>query len=521
MISQTQSSTAILFACWHDNQNLDGNMFDSMMVEPILNRPILQLVLERIVREGCLDIHVVLGDSPQPVRELLENGERWGCRITYHYMLPEDGIEALMQRLRLEADENYWVVDACSLPEKGWHDGVTLANGDNGYAGFCKGVERTHWCGWASLHGSWLAGISAQCSFDAMESKLLADVSLHRCEVDALLQVRDFTDFLQASAALLKDAARYGLASTLPQSRAEGIYVSRDCSIHEDAVLMPPLFIGTGVKVEAGAILGPDLVVGCNTYIARGAQVSHSCILSDSFIGEQTEFRHVVVKGSHCYHQAYDVSLEIEDAGIISPVQPSLASVLAAWKERVLACFLYIVLSPIYWPLRMVMGVQRQDSIVPFPNRLKNIQQIVVAGVAIPDKNIGTPRALLHHFVATFYPGLISVLRGHLVLFGPRIRSIQDVKALPLEWSRIYQESRCGLLQEAIFADADMQSEELQFVSDLLAGKNKQLIARLLLQYLTCLSREIARWLFLRQASLDEVLHTSNIGLNKNTQHLT
>ena len=51
---------------------------------PLIDRPFIQHVLERLVRSGFQDFEVILCQRPETVERLLGDGTRWGCRIRYH-----------------------------------------------------------------------------------------------------------------------------------------------------------------------------------------------------------------------------------------------------------------------------------------------------------------------------------------------------------------------------------------------------------------------------------------------------
>lgn len=53
---------------------------------PVYDRPMIQRVIEHLVRSGITDILILLNHSfAQPVMELLEHGDQFGCSITYGY----------------------------------------------------------------------------------------------------------------------------------------------------------------------------------------------------------------------------------------------------------------------------------------------------------------------------------------------------------------------------------------------------------------------------------------------------
>ncbi|HEY7474441.1 MAG TPA: glucose-1-phosphate thymidylyltransferase, partial [Vicinamibacterales bacterium] len=50
---------------------------------PVANKPVLFYGLEALVGAGIRDIGIVVGDTAAEIREAVEDGSRWGARVTY------------------------------------------------------------------------------------------------------------------------------------------------------------------------------------------------------------------------------------------------------------------------------------------------------------------------------------------------------------------------------------------------------------------------------------------------------
>ena len=93
---------AILFATWSPGAE-DDPLGTQNILLPLLDRPMLQCVVERLVRHGCTTLHVVLGDDPRPVKALLGDGTRWGCRIVWHQTVADEDFMGIMRRIGVRA----------------------------------------------------------------------------------------------------------------------------------------------------------------------------------------------------------------------------------------------------------------------------------------------------------------------------------------------------------------------------------------------------------------------------------
>jgi glucose-1-phosphate thymidylyltransferase len=50
---------------------------------PIANKPILYYAIESVVAAGITDIGMIVGETEQEIRAAVEDGNRWGARVTY------------------------------------------------------------------------------------------------------------------------------------------------------------------------------------------------------------------------------------------------------------------------------------------------------------------------------------------------------------------------------------------------------------------------------------------------------
>jgi NDP-sugar pyrophosphorylase family protein len=91
-------------------------------------------------------------------------------------------------------------------------------------------------------------------------------------------------EYLEANWAVLQD-----LDVNPPVVRTtwpDGVRVSSGATVHPTAVLLAPVSIGAGAEIAAGAVVGPYAVVGTDCIIDRGAAVTRSVVLPQTYVGE-------------------------------------------------------------------------------------------------------------------------------------------------------------------------------------------------------------------------------------------
>jgi len=435
--------TAILFTEWFEPQHTEAHLGVPSALLPLLGVPILQCVVERLVASGCTLIHVALGDDHLPVRALLSDGSRWGCRLVYHDAGESERFNQLMRRLNIDPDLRYTLASANHLPLT--TDKPTLAplsKDMQGRADFFTRDEVSQWSGWGVFSGSWLLTQNIDIRHGAIESHLLQN---------PLIEIREQPHTLSTtSLSALLESNRLMLSSNSTGSITEP---GRGCVIHPNAKIMHPVCIGEHVKIGSGAIIGPNSVIGHGCFIDKDANLQNCVILPNSYIGEGLELNDVVVRHNLLANVRIGTLIKISDPNLISPLHISQrAEENSIRTEKLLAHTLCITLLPLHMLILLL------NKCSPHAASRKPYGHIS------PD--------ILCHFRDTFYPGLHKVIQGQLSLIGPTPRSNTEVNQIPLMWRVTYDKQRYGLLNEEQLQNPDTITPESKFASDAFAYAN-------------------------------------------------
>jgi len=65
---------------------------------PVANKPVLFYGIEHLVEAGVTDIGIVVGDTASEIRAAVEDGSRWGARVTY---IPQDAPRGLAHAVQI------------------------------------------------------------------------------------------------------------------------------------------------------------------------------------------------------------------------------------------------------------------------------------------------------------------------------------------------------------------------------------------------------------------------------------
>lgn len=266
---------------------------------PVANRPILEHVVEALVDNDVTDLTLVVGYRRERVQSHFDDGEAFGCEITYTLQDQLLGTAHALAQAP-ESDEETVVIggdnvvgaelvgdllDAPEGPALAVHDsetpskyGVVRLEGDRvvdilekpalsepslvstGVYRFPPSFHRTV----REQVKSGRTGLSAVLAHEIDEGTVVRAVRSDGLWMDALYP----WDILELNASMqaMRDDDR-----------------PRDARIHEDATVDG--LVGDGGAVAAGAVVGPDCSLGDGVSVGAGAVLENCVVYDDARIG--------------------------------------------------------------------------------------------------------------------------------------------------------------------------------------------------------------------------------------------
>lgn len=436
---------AVLLATGRSRTCADVPWRDVHELLPLVDRPMLQVVIETLVHMGVDHFDVVLSESPEALRTLLGDGSRWGCSITTHLVSQPEHPCSVFPRLNLADDEAVLLGRGDGLA---WPPPVPGAASGNTESRTLCTPDGT-WTGWGWVTARDLSAVQPEWSH--LELARWA-VALDRHAVAPLALESDTFEHLLAAQANVLDG-------TVPDLLFEGheaepgIRIGRNVVLHPTARIVAPVSIAPDCRIEAGCRVGPNVVVVGNCVIDSRCTLENALILPGSYLGENLEVRDAVVDRARLIHVRHGAALTLTDPFILgSTSRRGLELSLRALLSR-LAGVLLLLLA---WPLLLVAVATRlmSRSGSVWQNR-RCVRQPVPAPAPPwpefklvcldPEPCAATP---LQHLILHFVPGLLNVAAGHCALVGVRPRSREDLAALPEDWRGLAATTKAGLLTE-------------------------------------------------------------------------
>jgi len=421
---------------------------------PLVDRPFLQHVIERLVQLGVDDLDLLVVEHPEAVEALVGEGNRWGCPVKVH---PLRDAAQLYDRLRLLAADP-------------GDDGLLLAHGDRlpgptldaaAFAGATGPVlirhaadGRTTWSGWAWLPPGVAGVLPVGLDHAALEAQLASLPGSAALEVGALLEAFSVAGLLAANRAVL-DGGFPGLLLT-GREVEPGVWLSRNVVLHPLARVVPPVHLGENVRVGADTQVGPHAVLGRDCILDDRCRVERAVVAPGSFVGEALDLVDVLVDRNLLVSAEHGVATTVTDRFILGSLRsrptsaPGPALVLwAVALALLLAGLPLLVLAlvqrafsrrPTVWHvLDAVVQPAEPDDATWRTHRLRALAPLAVQA----------SRASFADLVLRVAPLLPAVLLGRLRLVGVPPRTADALADLPDDWREVVLRAPAGALWEA------------------------------------------------------------------------
>lgn len=228
-----------------------------------LGKTLLEYWLEHLAGLGAQEVLVLAADRPEQVRAEVGDGARWGLGVT---VIP-DKREPTLEEARARHQAS---------------DGT-----------------------------AWLPAPNDVILMDTLPS------------LPQLPLFTSYADWFAAARALLPHeltADRIGVREVQP-----GVWVGLNARVAAGAKLIGPCWIGERAWIEAGATIGPNAVLEREVFVARGAEISHSVIGPETFVGQFTEVRNSIAWGSTLINWESDSCLQVPDEFLLCSREPHRA----------------------------------------------------------------------------------------------------------------------------------------------------------------------------------------------------
>lgn len=283
--SHAQGSSALLIAT--HVLDVDGTGPRLAASLPLGPASFAETVVAQLATRSVRNIHVLTqadGPSTQTLRDLLEDGRRWGVHIHWHQSALAD---QPYQPLRALADTLSPTQTLLMVQAHTWLNASDMERiaRDPQVAVRINAHSAVEYQGWSCLRPDDLRSISHASNAEAFKVQLLERVSTrfvvmaHDCA-----SAQDRQAWLQAQTAV-PAASLLALQTDVWTTHPWG-YASAHAHVSPHAHIEGPVWIGPGCVVRADAHVGPHVTLSRDVVVEPHAVVSHAVAIAGTYVSK-------------------------------------------------------------------------------------------------------------------------------------------------------------------------------------------------------------------------------------------
>jgi NDP-sugar pyrophosphorylase family protein len=416
---------------------------------PVVNRPIIEHLLEHLVRHHVTAATVCLHHRPYPLEAHLGDGTPWGIQLRYALERRPLGTGGAVRAVAGRASEPVLAVFATALTTADLEKMLALhqfreaaltllvgsaseqgdvALDDEGGVVLDGGAGPLHpFAGVAVIDPRVLALVPAGTPADLLEDlvprALAAGLGVQGVTAEPALVVRTAGDLVLANRrALVGDLP--GLV--LPGYETErGIRLSRGAVVHRSARLVPPVLIGANAVIGRGARVEAT-VIGDEVLVGPDSTIRSSVVCARTYVGRGLSLDGALVDRERIRREAAGTWTAVRDPRLFGDTRaphrprPGVAG-------RLLASALVVGAAPLWITVGALLALESRGR----PTHSRRIRG--ARGHEVRLRKIA-PRGPLGRFLVRLgiarAPQLVNVIRGDLHWAGTN-------PLMPAEWASL------------------------------------------------------------------------------------
>ena len=423
----------------------------------LLDRPFLQHVIEACVNGGIKKFDVLLSSHPEKIETALGNGNRWGVEITYHLLKDPSQFVRIFDTL--QAEHFFLFARGDCLPAMDF-DTLTTLKSQPPLSVICTQPDTADptWSGWAILPTQNLPKLSLDHGYDGFFT-WLKDNNAHTIFAPEMISCKSCADLLEANRAALSHEAFHFLMRTAGEVE-KGIWISRDVGLHPDSQIIPPVYLGRRIRIEAGVTLGPHVIMGKGTMVARNSTLENAIVFPNTYVGEGLEIINSVLDRNCLVNTEFDSETFISEQFILGDMEEkNIKKWLASQVSRITALALSLICLPLTAMTALMLKLFRKGDLfhkiwaIRLPTTADTFSWNSVELIFFAPPHGNHPPGMgfwWKDFLLRFLPGLFNVIKGKMAITGVSPRTREELEALDQDWREIYIRGKLGLVTEAM-----------------------------------------------------------------------
>ncbi len=425
----------------------------------VVDKPVIVHVIEFLAHHGIQKVELVLSHLPEQIEEILEEGSRWGIKITYH--LSRDPLKP------------FTILGPAA---GGWKDALVLLGRADILPPFNPQKLRTsghtkplllynheqEWTGWGLVSPGALSRVPPDVSYDSLPDY----IGEHHRQLtkDPVMKILTFGGWQQANNALIQQRTSSAVFPSSSRMVESGVWLSRATTIHPTAVVTAPAFIGDNCQILEGAVIGPNAVIENHCIVDRETTIENSIVCQRSYVGKGLEIRDSIIDRNTLINLSLETAVKISNDFILANLQPPpLSQQLFAFSERLIALAILLVLAPVLFPMVLLWHL-KTTSIAKLPI-LKEYEPWPTFQLFSFERPESWIAAKVWNY-ASHLPALANVVKGELHFVGIHPLTIDQLERLLPDWQPLYHKTKVGLIALTDVDYTEQPSESERFASE-------------------------------------------------------
>ncbi|MBN1850867.1 MAG: sugar transferase [Deltaproteobacteria bacterium] len=426
---------------------------------PIVNKPLVEHLIELLIRHSVKDIILVLKHLPYETEQYFGKGERWGCSISYSLAKGYRGILNALARIQSRLGESFLCLPGNVVTNVNLTDLIRAHEKVKGDVTMALRTENK----WKTepidpplkptfhpfiMTTRALSNLLASSLAQNLE-QMIASLAMRGLNIYghySLFEHRaidSLADYLEINRSVLKGGCR---GMIIPGNQLmEGVWVGRQSRIDPQARISPPLLIGDYCQIHDGAVVGKEAVIGNNVILSQCVSMQGSVILDNTYIGAHTEIRDSIVRKNILIDIPRSLNLYVGDDFILGDLEKdAMAKKGLRIFNSILALFFLLLFSPIILPLFLFHLMFPSKKI--FSSDVRYGEYVIVDhhGAKKPKSFHLYSFKSKHGFIHKL-PSLMNVIKGDMALVGNSPLTQLEAFSLREQWETVRFNAPAGI----------------------------------------------------------------------------
>lgn len=372
---------------------------------PVANKAIIDYTLEDITQAGITHAKLVISNNAAEIESHVANGAKWNLTIEYFLSKPEEDIESVLKRMKLDSNGPLLIVrgDIIRTPcikhfvefAKQVKQTFVLASMSNQNPGLLMLPE-------GRLHGHNL-------NWPLVTPKKDSDNSINQVLHGMTFYLDSIDNFVAANHYIIEHADTFALKGRKVDSAQTNIELRIEPQTKHPSFINQKTYgnIGANTYINKLVKCHGAIVIGQHCYIDN-SELTNSIVLPNTYVGNNLNVNNQIVSQDYIIDITHNTWVKVNDPSLVSTCHTKVKKLThVSFITRLAAALLILLTLPIMIISLLLAYIQHPKHPIKKMSVSNNQQQLI----SLIEININSP-------ILAKLPQLWLVVKGELLLFG-------------------------------------------------------------------------------------------------------